>query len=192
MKRIRRVLGRKDEGNAGIVICGMFTLIIVALFGVFVMFQMVIATEAESVQDDVTLSSLAVYKDVDINKFIDNNELEITDVNSAVQTFKYYLSKNMKLDLNLSPIGGSVASSQVTINEFTIYNVRGNTAEILTYNNGNFTESKVENMILNPVKTSNGSIVKNTTVHATISYNVRLLFGQESKVTTSVDTDIVK
>ena len=192
-KFLNNIFNRKADGNTAIVVLSLFTFIIVSLFGIFIMFHKVMMNGAEGVQDDVMLSNLAVYKNIDRNILaVDSNDLEITDINSALQTFKYYLSKNMKLDSNLKPMIGSVVANQVIVNEFTIYNVKGSIVKISTYNNGTFTEREVADKITNPVITSNGIIVKNTSIHATISYSVNLLFGQTKEVTTSVDTDIVK
>ncbi|PJI10261.1 hypothetical protein CUB90_01275 [Clostridium sp. CT7] len=185
------MLNSKADGNAGVVICGMFTLIIVVLFGVFVMFTKVITTEAESVQDDVTLSNLAVYKNVDLNYLaIDDRDLRI-DPNAALETFKEHLKINMELDDNFNGLEGSVAVGKVTVNEFTIYNVNSNSVDIYKYTDScrTFVHSTG---IRNITKTSDNSVVKNTSVHATIEYKVNLIFGGSQMVTTSVDTDIVK
>lgn len=190
--KIKNILSRKDEGNAGVVICAIFTLIIVALFGVFAMFQKFITTEAESVQDDVTLANLATYKNVDLNYLaIDDRDLRISDYNAALETFKEHLERNMKLNSSLNALDGSIAVGKITIKEFTLYNVLGSSVDIYKYTDScpDFTHSVGTK---NVTRTSDNSIVKNTSVHVTIEYKVNLLFKENQIVTTSVDTDITK
>ncbi|URZ06723.1 hypothetical protein [Clostridium felsineum] len=185
---------KKLKGDASMVVLSLFTLILIGLLVEFVFFHMLIVKAAEGVQDDVVFSNLAIYKNVDQNSLsLDDKNLKIEDCNSALNTFKEYLQKNMKLNSNLDSLDDSFKGT-ITINEFTIYNVKGNYVEILTYKpqDNVFIKSEVKNKNENIVKTSDNVVVKNTSIHTSISYNVKLLFGQVNTVTTSVDTDIVK
>ncbi|URZ05898.1 hypothetical protein [Clostridium felsineum] len=199
MKKIRKVyseiLKKKNEGNTAIAILSLFTIILIGLFGMFILFHQVLVSRAEGVQDDVTLSNLATYKNIDQQALaINNSDLRITDIEGAFETFKQYLQKNMKLDSNMNGLSGSIADGTVTIKEFTIYNVKENDVEIFTYSDNThiFVRNEVKDKNTDVVKTVNNAIVKNTTVHATIQYNIDLMFGNKKEVTTSVGTDLVK
>lgn len=185
----------KHNGDASIVVLSLFVIVLIFLCAGFVIFHAVMVNRAEEIQDDVVLSNLAVYKNVDINALaIDEKNLRISDAAAAFETFIQHLKINMKLNDDFTVSKGSLVIDKVSIDDFTIYNVNKNHVEILSRSgNGNsFTRSEVMDKSVKPVTTSNGVIVRNTSVHATISYNVKLLFGQIKLVTTSVDTDIVK
>lgn len=190
---LKKFLRKKNKGNVSITALSLFMLILITFTLMFAVFYRVLINKMQSVQDDVTLSNLAVYKNIDLDPLGQDGTLRISDSNAAFETFKKHLKINMKLDDNLNGLSVSAADGQVTIDEFTIYNVKGNTVDILTYSSDThmFTESTV-NKGLNPVKTSNNSIVKNTSIHATIKFNTNILFGQKKETSISVDTDIVK
>lgn len=190
---LKKLLRKKSKGDVSIAVLSLFMIIIISLALMFVVFYRIIVNRAQSVQDDVTLSNLAVYKNIDLDVLGQAGTLKISDPNAAFETFKKHLETNMKLDENLNGLSGSTADGQVIISEFTIYNVNGNAVDILTYSPDThmFTESTADKS-LGIVKTSDDSIVKNTSVHATIRFNTDILFGQKKEITTSVDTDIVK
>lgn len=190
---LKRLLKIKSKGDVSISVLSIFMLIIISLALMFAVFYRVIINRVQSVQDDVTLSNLAVYKNIDLDYLGKKGVLRISDVNGAFDTFKKHLQINMKLDSNLNGIGGSAADGQVVIDEFVIYNVEGNNVDIWTYSSDThmFTESYMDRS-LSPVKTSDNSIVKNTSIHALIKFNTDILFGQEKETSVSVDTDIVK
>lgn len=189
----KKLLRKKNKGDASIGVLSLFMLILITLALMFAVFYRILINRMQSVQDDVTLSNLAVYKNIDLDTLGQDGTLKISDSNAAFETFKKHLKINMKLDDNLNGLNGSAADGQVTIDEFTIYNVKGNTVDILTYSSNThmFTESMADKS-LSQVKTSDNSIVKNTSIHATIRFNTDILFGKKKEITTSVDTDIVK
>lgn len=188
-----KFLRKKNKGDASIAVLSLFMLIFITLSLMFAAFYRILINRTQSVQDDVTLSNLAAYKNIDLDALGQDGTLKISDSNAAFETFKKHLETNMKLDDNLNGINGSAAYGQVTIDEFTIYNVKENTVDILTYspNTHMFTESTADKS-LSVVKTSDNSIVKNTCIHSTIKFNTDILFGQKKETSISVDTDIVK
>lgn len=190
---LKKLLRKKSRGDASIAGLSIFMLILISLVLMFTVFYKIIINRVQDVQDDVTLSNLAVYKNIDLDVLGQDGILKISDPNAAFETFKRHLETNMKLDSNLNGLSGSAADGQVTVDEFTIYNVKGNIVDIWTYSSNNhmFTESTAD-MSLGIVKTSDNSIVKNTSVHATIKFNTDILFGQKKETSVSVDTDIVK
>jgi len=68
----------------------------------------------------LTYSALAAYRDVN-EEALSVGELRLNIV-EAENTFKEFLRSNLKLDENLNPIEGSIASGQVIINDFVVYN----------------------------------------------------------------------
>lgn len=190
---LKKFFRKKNKGEASIAVLSLFMLILITLALMFAVFYRILINKIQSVQDDVTLSNLAVYKNIDLDVLGQDNILKISDPNATFATFKKHLKNNMKLDDNLNGLNGSAADGQVTIDEFTIYNVKGNIIDIWAYspNTHMFTESEADKS-LDPVKTSDNSVVKNTSVHATIKFNTDILFGQKKETTVSVDTDIVK
>lgn len=185
----------KEKGNVGIAVIGLMCIIILSSLGACTLFYEFITARAEAVQDDITLSNLATYKNIDMDALAEDDKyIKISDTSGAFETFKKHLKTNMKLDDNFSGINGSIANGQVNIEQFTIYNVKDDYVEILSYNETNhmFIRSEVMDKSLTAVKTSNNSIVKNTAINATIRFDINILFGQKKTVRVSVDTDIVK
>lgn len=191
---LKKLLRKKSKGDVSIAGLGLVMLILISLILMFTIFYKIIINKVQNVQDDITLSNLAVYKNIDLDSLTkDNKCLRISDPNAAFETFKKHLEINMKLDANLNGLSDSAADGQVTIDEFTIYNVKANNVDIWTYSPSNhtFVESELDRSLA-VIRTSDDSIVNNTSVHTTISFNTDILFGQKKKTTVSVDTDIVK
>lgn len=198
---------KKGFMEIGILLWGLlFVLIIVCAF---TFEKYLINLKAESAKDDITLSNLATYKDINrfalgeepqIFKFENNktlsNDPSIEDTIAAFNTFKVYLQKNMKLDTNLNGTSKSIAVGQVNIQKYIIYNVINNSVEILTYNNGtnSFNKTVVSDFNSTPVTTPCGTVIKKTSIHTTLEFNIVPLMkgtvGSTRKVTVRADTDI--
>lgn len=192
---IKKIIFTNKKGDASIAVLSLLMAVIITMFGVTAWYYKFLSVKLEGVQDDLTYSNLAVYKNLDMTAIAgDDKNISINDTSGAVSTFENYLEKNMNLDSNMNGLNGSIAAGKVTLDELTIYNVYGNSVNILTYdkNTGTFTSSEVNDITKTPVKTTNGKVITNTCVHSTIEFKINMPFGIQKTSKVFTDTDITR
>lgn len=206
---IKKIINRKDKGGIGIAIVSLFMLMLLELYIMIPALYQIGVEQAQDIQDDLHLSNLAVYKDVDMNTLakatvkessqgIYVDDLKIGDPNTALNTFKDYLETNMNLNSNFYPKNSGIIVGQVAIQEFTIYNVDkdSNIVTVERYNdNTHMFTTDVEQYKSGEsylVKTSNNKAVEDTCVSSAISFETKTIFGNTAQQHVSVDTDITK
>lgn len=152
--------------------------------------------KAERAQDDIVLSNLSAYKDIDLKALGDMPPIiKISEPLKAFQTFNTYLKKNMYLDENMNGTDRSVAVGKVNIESYIIYNVSGYSVQILNYNSSadNFNETIVNDIRLNPVYSPSGNRIVKTSIYTKLSFNVQTFLDLDNrikKVFVQADTDI--
>ena len=207
---IKKIINRRDKGGIGIAIVSLFMLMLLELYIMVPALYQIRVTQAQSIQDDLHLSNLACYKDIDMSALAkapvkeDDHEdiyvddIKIKDPDTALSTFEEYLKFNMNLDNNFNPKNSGIIMSPIVVQEFTIYNVDkgSNTVSVESYNSNThmFTTTvkqyKDGNNYL--IRTSNDKPVENTCVSSTISFKTKTIFGNTIQSHASVDTDITK
>ncbi len=147
---------------------------------------------AEQTQTDLVLSNSAVYKYID-KKALGEVEARviINDYTAAYNEMKEYLIYNMDLSNNLTPKSDAIIKGPIEIKDFVIYNVKGDTVDVVTMRNGTF-QVETKNKTLEKILTPNKYEINNTTVTTTIEMDIENMFGRVERQTISVDTDIVK
>jgi hypothetical protein len=185
------------KGHIGIAILMSWMLMIIIVLLMFAIEMYFINLKGAIAQDNVMLSNLAIYKDLDLQALGDTPKVfRINDANTALNTFKEYLSKNMDLDSNLVGKSNSIAVGQVKINSYIIYNINGAAAEIYTYDRGtlSFVKTNIANINVTPIYTPLGTRVLKTTVHSKIDFMIEPILkgvlGNTRQVSANVDTDI--
>jgi len=142
---------RNQKGNANTIIG-----LAVIMTGVM-MFALIfdigyLYVRREAIKQALDFSNMAVYKEVDTGKLADG-KLYINET-PGQNTFLAYLQSNLKLDGSLKPLPGSMASGQVTVVSFEIYN---------------------QNEL--PATDSTGNIVEEVSVHSRIIMPVQPVFS---------------
>lgn len=187
----------KKDGHIAIGLLAAFLLILVvviAMFGIEIFF---LNLKAEKTQDDIVLSNLASYKDIDKLGLAESTKIfRIGDPNAAFNTFKFYLEKNMLLDSNLNGLNHSIAVGKVNIKQYIIYNIAGNTAQIYTLDpkSNIFTETNITDITLNPVYNPDGVSIKNTSIYTVLNINfdvaLKGILGNTRSADVKATTDI--
>lgn len=180
----------KSKGSATI-ITAIFLLVLIAIYFIptnVVHNENVIAQE---IQDDLYLANTSTYKYID-KKLLGNDEqyLIIENPDKALQIFKDKLKHNMQLNSNFETVNNEIIQGKVNIKNFTIYNVQGSTVDIYTVNPYGIFNKSQKDLTKEVVLTPNNYRVTCTTVHSTISLNVKTLEGSNEQ-DISVDTDII-
>lgn len=185
----------KHKGSIAIVWTWFVMLTIIIFLGVMEMYF--INAKAEMVQNDIVLSNLATYKNIDKKRLGDEPQVFcLSDPEAALKTFKEYLAKNMNLDNNLVARENSVAKGNVIVKDYIIYNVEGTKAEVYTLNSNTNTFSKATITDINskPIYTPNKTRVTKTSIHATLRFNIepimKGILGATKEVEVTADTDI--
>lgn len=189
---------KKKKGSASAIVllfCGLLPILV--LLGSFIVERFALNTTADIARDSIVFSNLACYKDIDKLALGDTpSKFKFSDPNAVINTFKTYLETNMRLDSNMSGVPGSIAVGQVIIKNYIIYNIDGNTAEIITYDytTGSFTTTTNNDITANPAISPCGTTIKKTAIHTTIEFKMQPilqgLLGKTRIVDVMADTDI--
>ena len=184
-------LGRKVKGagTAFILFTSIGLMLCVLEAAIFKQHSLI--TIASDVQTDVILANSSVYKCVDLKSLgEDDPKVIVKDYTAALNEMKKHLMVNMDLDENLKPKVDGVIKGNIIIEEFTIYNFKGTSVDIITYKDGSFIFN-TKDITSKKLFTSNNYEVTSTMVTTTIAFNVENMFGRVEPQIVSVDTDIV-
>lgn len=190
---------KKKKGNASIGALFIMLLFILSLFTGFVIEVYFIHAKAEIAQDDIVFSNLAAYKKID--KTILGNDPSVfwlSDPYDTLEVFKYYLSKNMKLDEGLNGKQGSIAKGNVKIKEYIIYNIEHNRAEIHRYNpdKKEFTLESIDDIQKSPIYSPTNVLITKTSIYTVIEFDIEVMMkgidGDEKTQMVEALTDITK
>ncbi len=153
-------------------------------------------TQREMVSDDLVSSELAAFKDIDMEKLGESDDLTlivVTDPEASFETFKHHLKYNLNIDDNFKPRSEfHFIKSKVNLDDFYIYNVYGEDVEFLKLNSsGGFDKTTVTNG-KGTLKTPSDKAIEATTIYAKISFEVESIFNNKVMVSTSEEVDIAK
>lgn len=169
---------------------------ILIVFFIMVMFvntfiPKITTIEGQDIQDSLHFANISTYKGIDKRTLGKDSSLIIEDPVKAFNDFKEALKFNMDLDNYLMPKSSSIIASKVTIKHFIIYNVEGNKVDIYDINSHGILTKTTKELTKGDIKTPNGYVVESTTVHTTISFKAKNVYGQVKDQELAVDTDIV-
>lgn len=182
----------KKKGEATGFVTVLFCIAVVIILYFYVYQLYVTNSEIEKSSDALVTANLAVYKDINIETLADDPQnIIITDNNMAFSTFKKHLRNNLNLDSNEIPMRNSYIKSKVKVERFTIYNVLGDDVTIFNYiPGGNNFQMEMHSGEKGLIRTPKGTVVFNTTVHSSISFDISIL-NEKRNITLSEDTDII-
>lgn len=184
-------IGGKKKGSISVWVLSLGLLFILVLTASGAIDIYLVNIKADKVRDDIVLSNLAVYADLDMTQLAKTPRIfKLRNSNDAVKLFKQYIQKNMALDTNMNGTENSIAVGQVKIKEYIIYSVMGDNIEISKYNpsNGSFTTSVV-NRTITPVKAPNGVEIKETSIYTVLNMNFEVML--KGVLGETCNTDVV-
>lgn len=184
-------IGGKKKGSISVWVLSLGLLFILVLTASGAIDIYLVNIKADKARDDIVLSNLAVYADLDMTQLAKTPRIfKLRNSNDAVKLFKQYIQKNMALDTNMNGTENSIAVGQVKIKEYIIYSVMGDNIEISKYNpsNGSFTTSVV-NRTITPVKAPNGVEIKETSIYTVLNMNFEVML--KGVLGETCNTDVV-
>ena len=184
-------VGGKKKGSISVWVLSLGLLFILVLTASGAIDIYLVNIKADKARDDIVLSNLAVYADLDMTQLAKTPRIfKLRNSNDAVKLFKQYIQKNMALDTNMNGTENSIAVGQVKIKEYIIYSVMGDNIEISKYNpsNGSFTTSVV-NRTITPVKAPNGVEIKETSIYTVLNMNFEVML--KGVLGETCNTDVV-
>lgn len=184
----------KKDGSIVVEVTVIFSITLILILVVYATTIGIIRNESEIVSDDLISSELAAYKSIDTTELGASQGLDtviITNHEDAFNVFKEYLKLNLNLDDSFKPINEyNFIKEKVDILLFTIYNVKNNDVEIITYNTDGYTVS-FEQGKRGIITTPKGNKVINTTIYAEIGFYIKPMFLEKKYIVKSEETDIL-
>ena len=124
------------------------------------------------IDDGLVMSNLAAAT-VDLNEYGQSNTIVNNDFNKSFDQYKKVLKNNLRLDNNFVPQTSNLIDGGITIEIFTIYNVKGNDIHMTKrQRNGNIIKQVYPNAV-GTMKTPDGVKIETTTVYSKIGMNVK-------------------
>ncbi|MBQ6696743.1 MAG: hypothetical protein IJN16_08585 [Lachnospiraceae bacterium] len=169
-------LGVKSKGQVDIVVSMFlfFIVLIVVLFGFRMMQYMIISSEVE---DALAASNLASAI-VDLEEYGKTHNIRIPDERAAFGKYREALVFNLQLDSNLNTTRKEFFGSPISIIQYIVYNVDGETVEMVVMN-GNGQLQRKEKGRRGTIFTPNGVKVETTGIYSRIGYEAEGLMGQQ-------------
>ena len=114
---------KSNDGGIAIVLLWSIIFFIIMLVSTFAIEVYYMNAKAEMVKDAITMASLSVYKSIDISE-LESGEIQIDQ--DIKDTFEEYLTKNLRLNSDLSARPNSIVAGEVEVVDFIIYNKSDN------------------------------------------------------------------
>lgn len=184
----------KPEMQEGSITIVGLVLIFVSLLVVFTtIYFIALFTEMESLKNQCDFSNLSAYKNISQTNMAatGNVVFNYADLNSAYDTYKTFLIKNLGTDSNLKVANADSNIIDYTISQFIIYNVvNGKTTEY-QYNSSSNSFITVDLNDSNSITTPTGRTVVNTSIYTEVTCNMNLILVSQYKQSIHSYTDAV-
>ena len=180
-------LNRKRKGEIA-----SFTLVYLILFMlVIVAFALQIRQylALKSDTEDVLAASNLATAVIDIQEYGISHDLIIADTDHAYQIYQDALRVNMELTDTWMDATGRI-SGPVTVEQYVVYNVRGQDVEVHSYGPG-VTYASVVTGGKGSLTAPNGKTIESTSIYSRISYQVAGYFGTDVPAVKDNLVDIV-
>lgn len=169
---LRNISVKSDKGQIGFCVSLFFLLFLSVLLTAQLQLEQVRASDAY-LQDALAASGLACAL-IDIREYGSTHEVRIADVQGAYGQYCRSLKANLGLDENWECANRHLISGTVQLEDFTVYNVRGDEVEIHRISHGREEASKG---CLGAVRAPNGQIIEHTGIYSEISYPLKGVLG---------------
>ncbi len=171
-KKLQEICGYRSSGQVEWVM-GMFGLLFLMVLGCFELQLCQYYSTAGYLEDALAASGLAAAV-IDVESYGIDHSLVIPDAMAAYGLYQKSLGENLELTGSGQCINSSVMSGPVTIEEFWVYNVRGDQVYAQRVDRGTEESSMGK---LGEVKAPNGKVVRSTGVYGEISFPVEGFLG---------------
>lgn len=182
---------KKDRGFFDNIIAAL-PVAVAALLVVMIIQMEVYQAASTFIEDGLVASNLASAI-IDIEEYGISHQLLIEDPAAACESFKKVLKSNLKLNEQLQCANSSIMDGQVTITEYSIYEVRG--ADVIQYY---FPNGRPENVVrreyaggVGNVSAPDGTIIYSTSIYSRIDFQENF-FGTPINVFKQKCVDIVE
>lgn len=169
---LRKISVKSDAGQIGFCVSLFFLLFLAVLLAAQLQLEQVRASDAY-LQDALAASGLACAL-IDIREYGSTHEVRILDVQGAYRQYCRSLRANLGLDENWQCANRHLISGTVRLENYTVYNVRGDEVEIHSINYGREETAKGR---LGAVRAPNGQIIEHTGIYSEISYPLKGVLG---------------
>lgn len=128
---------------------------------------LVTVREAEDSLKAATLAGAVI----DLKEYGLTGTIVISDYTASYNNFKESLINSMGLGYDFSPPSTSIITSTIKINDYIIYNVRGNVVECIAYADGNLIPTITTGTVGNII-TPNNVMITESTVYSSITFHI--------------------
>ena len=168
----------KSKGGIQIYIFFYFLLGVTLMILLYFVARYYVNAEIQILKDGSDFANLAVYKDVNREVLGSTGDIVFLDSDTlnVYNTFKTYLSDNLKLDNSLSPINDGFIKDVVTINDIRIYSVNNGLTTEYAFDSDINNFLKIKDSVSGIVFTPNNKKVESTSIYSKITVKVQIFF----------------
>ena len=166
------LISKKEKGLSGIVTCLFMFVIVTILLSFTLEYRIISLTKAE-LEDGLTVSGLAALI-VDAKEYSTTGSV-ILDEEKSFKAFIDNLIINLDLREDFSA-RNPVYYHSVSIEQFVVYNVKGNDVTIIRYNEKNKLSEEQHSGMLGQVKAENGTIVEKSSIYIKLGIRLKSTF----------------
>lgn len=183
---------KKSDGSIPMMFAAFMTIIVLFILIDLCVSESKLNDEGVLLHNALVASNLAAEKDYSIGELSEyplRNDISL-NTNEAYNTFQTYLKKNMHLNDNFTS-NNKIISGKLIIKDFIIYNVdaaNNITVYKLNADTGGFSRTVYSNGV-GTVKTPKGNIVRKTTIHSSVSFDMEGMMGSSKLKTALVSED---
>lgn len=125
-------------------------------------------------EDALAASNLASAV-IDIQEYGISHTVQITDPAAAYVLYEEALKENLSLDENWECPNRSLISGPVTVEEYTVYNVKDEV--VMIYHVGQNGQIREETGVTGEIRSPNGILIESSSVYSEISFPVEGFLG---------------
>lgn len=192
MKKVKRLslLTKKKRGEITNYMLGFLFIFTFMLFSTCLMRRNMAFSTVEKTEESLKAATLAGAT-ADLQEYGRTHNIVINDYDKSYLDFKESLISSMDLGSDMVPSNDSVIKSAVNIDEYIIYNVRGDTVECISYTDASPVPSIISGS-LGSVRTPSNILITKSTVYAKISFLMHGFISEKSIMGVMFDMGDIK
>lgn len=179
---------KKKKGTIEVFISSIVLLIIPMIIVMNIRLREIKLTK-NFVEDGLVAANLASAT-IDLREYGTTHKIVNDNFTKSFDDYISSLKENLKLDNNLMPINQNLICSNITLDNFSIYNVNGNDIQVTTRSSDG---SIINSTILNgfgTFKTPDGVLIKSTTIYSKILFKIKGFNNVQYNVSKEKSVDI--
>lgn len=170
-------------------VSGMYMLLILIVL-LSVQLQLDIVRVSSAFAEDALAASNLASAVIDLEEYGKTHVIHIAMPEAAYQLYREAIRSNMQLNEQWESRNQNMISGQVEVEEYAIYNVKGQDVWIYTFGQDGCHEQMVQDG-LGRIQTPDGTVVEATSIYSRISYPVRGIFGLEAMAVKHKTVDVI-